>query len=169
MGYVHDVNMFRFVPPEIAQYSAGAWTDNNGSDVWKKQKAAAAESFTIKVPINIPGNSAASRGCYLKSIQVWYRIATAACTAFSCAIKKVTMPANGASVGSGVAQSFTYDTDHDAEAERYAIASHTMTLTITTPFWIDSDENVYLEIAVTSGATTVFNYYGIMVSYTLRV
>ncbi len=44
-----------------------------------------------------------------------------------------------------------------------------MTLTITTPFWVQNTDLVYCVITAEAGATPVFKYYGARMTYTLRL
>jgi hypothetical protein len=64
---------------------------------------------------------------------------------------------------------FTYDAGHDTDDERDDLDEHRMTLTITTPFWIDSDEYVWLAIAFDKAGTSTVEFLGAVANYTLRL
>ena len=169
MGYVHDVSMSQFLGPNDCMVSAGTWTDTVATNVWSKNRTANASSFTLKIPVKIPSNSVSSRGAYLKSIDVWYEIATAAATDFATvALYKDTLPVTG-TLMTAAAAAVTLDTGHDTAAERKAVDEHKMTLTLDTPAWIDNDEAYHVEMIVSAAATTVFKYYGARINYTLRL
>jgi hypothetical protein len=80
----------------------------------------------------------------------------------------MTLPADG-SAASTAAVTTTYDTGHDAAAERIDVDEHKMTLTVTTPFWVDDDEACYVELVVDAAATSVFKMIGARANFTLRV
>lgn len=93
-------------------------------------------------------------------MKVFYKIATAAADdVATVAMDEVTLPATGVAV-SGAAVTITQDGDHDTAAERKATGDHTMTVTITTPFWIDDGECVWVSIVVDAALTTAFSLYG---------
>ena len=169
MGYVHDVSMSQFLGPCISMVSAGTWTDTIAVNVWSRNRTANASSFTMRIPIQIPSNSVASRGAYLKSIDVWYEIATAAATDFATVLLyKITLPVTG-TLATAASVAVTLDTGHDTAAERKAVDEHKMTLTLDTPAWIDNDEAYNVEMIVSAAATTVFKFFGSRANYTLRV
>jgi hypothetical protein len=50
------------------------------------------------------------------------------------------------------------------------VDEHKMTLTITTPFWIDNDEYILVELTIDqAGDTGVVNLLGAIANYTLRI
>lgn len=170
MGYVHDTTMSKFVPPELVQFSAGTWTDTVAANVWSKQKTAADPAFVAKIPVLPPMQSSnGSKGCYLKSIDIWWKNGTADLTSLAATIYKAVLPANGAAFAAPAAQVFTYDAGHDAAAERITQDEHKMTLTLTTPIWVDNDDEVYVELAVDPAAGSVFDYYGARFNFDVRL
>ena len=169
MGYVHDTAMSRFISAFESEFTAGTWTPTISSNVASQVRGTADASFTILVPITLPSNDAAMKGAYLQSLDIYYKIATAACDAVAeGTLDKMTLPANAAAVA-GASVTVTPDTGHDTAAERYAVASHTMTMTLSTPAWIDDGEAYVLSLVVDAAATTVFTFYGVRANYTLRI
>ena len=83
MGYVHDTQFSQFHSPSDFSFTAGTWTQTIASNVHKTVRTATAAAFTFSLPIKIPANAAALKGCYLKSIDLWYKIATADLTDFA--------------------------------------------------------------------------------------
>lgn len=169
MGYVHDTSMSQYIPPTAMHFVTGTWSDAAGqvADTISKKKAAADNTATVNIPIIIPSNSAADKGAYLKSIEIDFEVTTAALDACSAVVNKVTRGADG-SAATVTAQTFTYDAGHDSAAERIDVDQHKMTLTITTPFWIDNDEYCLVELTVDAAATSVFEIYGAVANFTLR-
>ena len=102
-------------------------------------------------------------------MDIWYKIATADPTAFTALLYKETLPADTVAFSAPSAQTVTYDADHDTEAERYAQADHKMTMTLSTPIWVDDDANVFVELDVTAHADTVFDFVAARFNYTWRI
>jgi hypothetical protein len=161
--------MSKFIGPEEAQHSAGTWTATNGAgNLWFSRRTAANATWVTKIPVKLPQNSAALKGSLLKSISLYFEITTEALDALAAALYKFTLPADG-SAGSAAAVATTYDAGHDAANERVDIDQHTLTLTLSTPEWMDDDAVYYVEIAGDGGANGVFDLYGARASYTLRL
>jgi len=169
MGFVHDTHMSQFIPPAAISKSAGTWTPSVSSNVIQEARGAADASFTLLVPVPIPSNASAFKGCKLNSIDLFYKIATAAADDFATVeLEKVALPADAAAP-TGSAPAITLDAGHDTAAERKAIAQHPLTATLSTPVWLDNDDAYFLQCVVDAAATTVFTLYGARVNYTLRV
>jgi len=170
MGYVHDTAMSQFVPPNQIGVSAGTWTLAVASNVWSNDRTAGDASFTAYIPIPIPSNSVALKGCKLVSVEFMYAISTAAADAFATfALYKDTFAVSGTLNTSAVVAGVTVDTAHDTSAERYAVNEHRAVITLDTPVFIDNDEHYHVEAVVDCAATTVFKIFGAIVNYTLRV
>ena len=171
MGYVHDTAMSQWLPPSLAHYVTGTWADAAGqvATTIVKQKAAADNTATLTIPIVIPSNSAAYKGCKVSTIDVYWEVTVAALDALSATIYLVTLPANGAAIAAPASQAFSYDTGHDTAGERLTLDQHTMTLTLTTAIWLDNDQVLQVELSVNAAAASVFDYIGTRVNYTLRV
>lgn len=170
MGYVHDTQMRQFIPPFMCGKTAGTWTPTIASNVVSDVRTAADASFTLLIPVFLPSNAADLKGAYLESIDVWYKIATAAADDFATVeLEKMILPASGTAV-SGAAVTVSVDADHDTAAERKAAAdAHKMTVTLSTPEWVDEDDVFYLQLVVDAAATTAFTFYGARANFTLRV
>jgi len=170
MGYVHDTAMSQFIQPDEIIKTLGTWTDSIASNVAKAVRTAADASFELHIPIKLPSNAEAMKGAYLKSIDVYYTIGTAAADDFATVeLSKVTLPAATGSAPTGAAVDTTPDTGHDTAAERLAADDHLMTVELDTPAWIDDDEYYVLQLVVDAAATTVFTLWGARANYTLRV
>lgn len=169
MGYVHDTQMSRFMGPEEAQFSGGTWSDAVASNVWSKNRSAADAAFTVKIPIKLAQNAAAHKGSRLVSVDIWYEALTAAMDAVAATLYKASLPASGAAFAAPAAQSCTYDAAHDTAGERVTVDEHKLTLTLSAPFWLDDDDEVYVELVCDAAATSVFKYYGARANFTLRL
>lgn len=171
MGYVNDTTMAQFLPPGQAHFVTGTWSDAAGqvSNTIVKKKAATDETATLTIPIKLLSNGGGYKGCYLKSVDVYFEVLTAALDAMSALVHRVTLPADGAAIGTVEALSFTYDTGHDAAAERIDVDQHTMRLTLDTPVWIDDDHSIQVQLSINAAATSVFDYIGARANFDLRL
>ena len=168
MGYLHDTHMSQFIPPTAFHYVTGTWTDaaGNVTGTIVKQKAAAAETSVVNIPIPIPSNSVTLKGSYLKSIEIDYEILTAAATSITATLNKVTRGADGAvAVVAAVAET----QDLAAATDAADVDQHKLTVTLTTPAWIDNDEEYLLELSCVCAITTVLEFLGAVVNYTARL
>jgi hypothetical protein len=171
MGYVHDTAMSLWIDPAKAMHSAGTWTQKETAtaDVWCVERTAANATWNTHLPIPLPQNSAANKGSKLVSIDIWYVVLTEALDSLAATVYKVTKGADGAALAAGSAVTFTYDTGHDAAAERVDVDEHVMTLTITTPEWLDHEDIWFVELAGDGGANGVFELLGARANYIMRV
>jgi hypothetical protein len=164
-----NTHMSQWIPAAGIQKNAGTWTPTLSGDLVSEVRTAAAAPFSRFVPIPLPGNNAYRKGAYLKSIDVFYKVGTAALTGFATvALKKMALPATGSAVtGSDVA--ITEDAGHATAAERLAAGDHTMTVTLGTPAWIDEGEEYCLYLAAEGAATSVFTLYGARANFDLAL
>ena len=170
MGYVNDTHMSQFIFPSEFQHSAGTWTISEASNLMKSARTAADAAFTTLIPIPIPSNDSAHKGAKLKSIDVFYAIGTAAADDFATVeLEKMALGADDTAV-TGAAVTTTCDAGHDTAAERLAVdTDHVMTITLTTPEWIDDAAAFFLKLVVDAAAGTVFTFFGARANYTLRI
>ena len=168
MGYVHDTQMSAFTTPAEMTATVGTWAMAVASHLWTLNKAAADNTSVIKIPLKLPANAAALKGAYLKSVDIWWDCGTAANEAVSAEIYKASLPANGGALATA-AVTFSYDSGRDSAAERLTLASHKMTLTISTPFWVDEDNEAYVELTIDAAAASVNKLQGARANYTLRL
>ena len=169
MGYIHDVAMSQFVPPSMFLFNAGTWIGVSDTFIWSMARTAADAEFWASIPVPLISNSVASKGSYLKSIEVMYSIATAACDDFATvSLLKDTFQLNG-TLNTTVAVAHAVDAAHDTAAERLAVGVHRMVFTLTTSAWIDDQEYYHVDLLIDCAAGTVFRFYGALVNYTLRL
>lgn len=170
MGYVHDTQMSQFIFPGDILRTSGTWAAVIASSVVSENRSAAASAFTLLVPVTVPGNAAGLKGAYLKSVDLYYSILTAEATDFATvALNKATLPAATGTALAGTTAAVSLDGGHDTAAKRKALGDHRLTVTLTTPVWVDEDDTYILSCVVDAAAATVFKLYGARANYTLRV
>ena len=172
-GYVHDTAMSQFLPPSHLHYVTGAWADAAGavSGTIAKTKSAADQTSVINIPITLLQNSVAQKGSYLRSIDIWWNTTVAALDAAgaTAVINRFVLPANGAAFPAAVTHAFTYDTGNDTAAETDDLDEHKLTLTLTTPIWLDDDDLVTVALTMDAAATSVIAIHGARANFTLRL
>lgn len=170
MGYVHDTHMSKFIHPGLFLFSAGTWTPADSNNVVSIARGAADAAFTAYIPIQLPSNDSVRKGSYLKSIDVYYAIGTGAVDDFATVeLEKMTLGADDTAI-IGAAVTTTLDTGHDTAAKRKAVDSdHVMTVTLSTPEWIDDAAAFVLKLVVDCAANTVFTFFGARANYDFRV
>ncbi len=165
----HNTHMTQYISPGEMHFVTGTWTDAAGQVAGTicKHVAATDETSVVNIPISIPSNSVALQGSKLVSIEIDYEVLVAACDSVAAVVNKVTRGADGA-VAVVAAQTFSYDTGHDTAGERIDVDQHKMTLTITTPFFIDNDEYVLVELTLNKAATTTVDILGAFANFVAR-
>ena len=171
MGYLQDSQTTIYIPPTCAHRVTGTWSHAAGQvvDTICQSVNDANQTSKLTIPLMIFSNSNSQKGCKLKSVEIDYEITGAALEEVTAVINKVTRGADTA-VAVVTTPAFTYDTGHDTANERLAKDQHKMTLTITTPFWVDNDEYVLVELTINqAGDTGVFELLGAFANVTLRL
>jgi len=168
MGYVHDTAMSQYIPPTAMHYVTGTWTVAAGqvSGTICEHKAANAETTVINIPIMIPSNSVALKGAYLKSIEIDYELLVAAATSVTAALNKVT---RGTDTNVAVVATVTITQDLTAATTAATQDQHKLTVTLTTPAWIDNDEYYLLKLSIVCGASVTVDMLGAVANFTLRL
>ena len=165
---IHDTAMSQYVPPTLFHFSTGTITEVAGQVVGTicEHRAAANQTTLITIPINVPSNSVALKGSYLKSVELDYEILVAAPTSLTFTVNKVTRGADTAVVVVA-AQAHTATL---SAANSKTVDQHKNVLTITTPFWIDNDVYVLIQIALEAGAGgNTADFIGAVANYTFRL
>ncbi len=168
MAYVHDTAMSQYIPPTVMLPITGTWTEIAGqvSGTICKHKAATAETAVVYIPIPIPSNGSALKGSLLKSIEIDYEILTAACTSVTAALTKITRGADGADA---VVSSVAVTQDLTASSDAADVDEHKLTVTLTTPAWIDNDEYYILTLTFIAAQTTEIDVLAAVANYTARM
>jgi hypothetical protein len=147
---IHDTHFSQYIPPTAWHYSTGTFTQIAGqvAGTIAVHRAAANETSVISIPIMIPSNSIALKGAKLASIEVDYEILTAEPTSLTWTLNKVSRGADGADASVSAVTKSNDLTDANAKS----VNEHKMTITLTTPAWIDNDEYYLLQISLAAGA-----------------
>ena len=169
MGFVNVTDISQFVSPFDITKIAGTWTPTIASNLISDVRTAAGADTTWLIPIIIPGSEVGLQGAKFKSIDVWYKIATAAPTGFTVVLNKVTLAADAVAVAGAAVAAITLDANHDTAAERYAVAEHKMTVTLDAETFIQEGFAYWLSCVITCHANTVLTLFGARVNYTLRL
>ena len=169
-GYVHDAAVYVWIPFSDFAHSAGTWTATVASNVWYARRSAADASATTYIALgHLLANANGLKGAYVKSVAIHFRVVTAALDALEAHLYKATLAADG-SLLTVAEVTTTYDTGHDTAGERIDVDEHLMTLTPSTPFWIDGDgAYYYVEIVTDAAGTSLLDYFGANVSLTVRL
>ena len=120
------------------------------------------------IPIRVPQNSKALKGFLLTSIDIWWETTIAAFTTFTALISKATLPLDTAAFAAPAAPAFTYDSLNLTNAARIAVEQRKMSLSIITPFWLDDDDMVFVDLTLVAAGTTQFDFYGARANGTLK-
>ena len=174
-GFVHDTHVSAWISPNMCSYVTGTWIDAVGAVTGTvvKQCNAADQTSVIYIPISsaLWCNSVALKGSYVTSIDIYYAVTTAALDAAGATalIDRFVLPANGAAFPTLVAHAFSYDTGNDTAGETDDLDEHTMTLTLTTPFWLDNDDLLQVRLTLDAAATSVIRFHGARVNATVKL
>jgi hypothetical protein len=167
MGYVHDTAMSQYIPPTAFHCVTGTWTYTAGvvAGTISKHKASNSETTVVNIPIMLPSNSVALKGAKLASVEVDYEFTGAAATSVTATMNKIT---RGADTGVAEVTPITVTQDLVADAAAKIQDQHKLTVTVTTPAWIDNDE-YYLLVLTIVASTAVIEMMGAVANFTLRV
>ena len=171
MGYVNDTHTCYYIPPTLAHRVTGTWSNAAGqvADTIVESVNDANQTSKLTIPIVVPSNSSDAKGFKLTSIEIDYEVTGAALEEVTAVVNKVTRGAEGA-VAVVAAQAFSYDTGHDAANERNTQDEHVMTLTLTTPVWVEDDHVIQVQLTNVAGAGGgVFDFIGMRANYTYRL
>jgi hypothetical protein len=167
MGYVHDTHMSQYIPPTAMHCVTGTWTLTAGQQAGtiSKHKASNSETTVINIPIMIPSNSVALKGAKLASVDIDYELSGAAATSVTASMNKITRGADGADA---TVTAVTVTQSLVAAGGAETADEHALTVTVTTPAWIDNDE-YYLLVLTIVASTAVIDLLGAVANFTLRM
>jgi len=170
MGYVNLQDICQFISPAEILKSSGTWTPTLALHLPYEAKTAAADSFYLMIPVKLPASNVGTQCAKLKSVDIWYKIATAAFTDIpQVAVKKQTLSANAVAVSAVDYTAFALDSGHDTAAERKTLASHKMTVTFTDEPYLEDDEVYWIIITCEAAATSAFSLFGAQANFELRM
>lgn len=168
MGYAHDTHMAQAIPAILTHCVTGTFTNVAGQTTGTvvKHRAAANQTSVMTIPILLPSNSSAGKGCMLNSIEVDYEVLVAEPTSLTFTLNKVTRGANG----SDASVAAVTKTNSLSAAAGKTVDEHKQVITITTPAYIDNDEYYLLELSIVAGAGgNTFDVIGAVANWTVRL
>jgi hypothetical protein len=167
----HDTHCHKWHAPTAAHCITGTWASAAGAvgNTIVRKKSANAETSIVTVPIELPQNDGPEKGACLVSLTVYYELLSAAATTVDALVHKVTLPANGAAIGTLESLTFDYDTGSDTAGERNTQDQHTMILTLDTPVWVEDDGVIQVQLTFVCGGAVVVDWIGVRASYTYRL
>ena len=167
MGYVHDTSMSQFIPVTAMHIVGGVWAAHAGAvaGMIGMEHVAGADVPVINIPIVLPSNSDALKGAYLKSVEIDYAITAFVANTITATMIKITRNADGTPV-SHAHPAVTQDLAAGVAA--VSVDDHTLTVTLTTPAWIDHDDAYLLVLTCDLAAGTEFMLLGAVANFTLR-
>jgi hypothetical protein len=163
--------MQQYVPPTAFSLVTGTWAHaaGNVAHTIVMQKTASAETATVTIPLLVPGNENGGgndgKGSMINSVNVDYEILTAAATSITATMYKIAAGVDGSVA---VATAITVTQDLTAATDAADVDQHRLTITVTTPEYIDDDDYWFVELACICAGTTVLEFLGAQVNYTLR-
>lgn len=164
---IHNTHFAQFIPCTAMHYVTGTWTAEAGlvAGTIAKHKTAGAETAVVTVPVIIPSNSIALQGAKLVSIELDYELETAGATSVTAILHKIV---RGADTAVAVAShpAITQDLVADAGAETHD--QHKLTVTLTTPAWIDNDDYYLCEFSFVCGGAVEVYVMAAVVNFILR-
>ena len=168
MGYVHDTSMAQYIPPTDMHFVTGTYTDAAGAvaGTIAKHRAAAASTGVVTIPIILDSNSVARKGAYLKSIEIDYECLGAAAASVTAVLNKV---ARGADTAAAVVTAPAITQDLAAATDAATQDQHKLTVTLTTPAWIDNDEYYLLKLSFNCGGVVTVDILAAVANFTWRV
>jgi hypothetical protein len=168
MGYIHDTHCAQYIPPTAMHCVTGTFTDAAGAvtGTIAKHRAAAASTAVINIPIILPSNSSSQKGAYLLSVEVDYELLAAAATSVTASMNRVT---RGADTAVAVVAAVTVTQDLAAAVAAATEDQHKLTVTLTTPVWIDNNQEFLLVLTIVCGAAVTVDLLGAVANYELKL
>lgn len=167
-GYVHDVVQI-VVPFTKFAHTAGTWTATVASNIWYNRRTAADAAATTYIPLmDVTQRDGALKGAKLTSVDFHFRISAAGIDAMEAHLYKGTLAADG-TLWTTAEVTTSYDTGHDSAAERIDADEHKMTLTVTTPFYLEDNEVLYMEVVWDGSAAGVIDEFFAVGNWTIRL
>lgn len=175
MGYVHDEGFCAFIAPTQVFGDVAAWGIVAGavtnSLVYKCD--ATDETANLYIPIvGVPSHTpdsagVAQKGGKITKIEIDYEILVAAVDTLTAVIYKSKRGVDGADVVISTV-AFTHDAAHDTDDERDDLDEHRMEINVTTPFYLEDDEYLWVHLAIDKAGTSTFEFLGAFAYYILR-
>lgn len=153
-----------WIPYKTFDVSTGLWqsfrdttTDVSGCPVYYWRKVASAETSYLNIDIGNPFRTTTSKGFKLTGINVAYKIETTAITSIIPKLVKKTFTDGSVLTLSEIPITSGLETTVD---------EHYDTITIDSPSYLNTESVLNFELELITPSTSVFKFYGIMLSYT---
>jgi len=145
-------------------FTGGTWTVAASSNIWRANKAAAATTSVIHLPVPRSPRGFTAEDYAPASIACFYSVATAALSSAPTAVLNlITAPtATGTVARSAVTQTIAFS---GLDSVGTATGDHIATVSITTPAVLLDTDHLYLALTMNEAATSVLNFFGIRVTY----
>lgn len=169
MGYVNVTDISQFISPFDIRKIGGTWTPTIATNVISDVRTTALADTTWLIPAVLPGSQIALQGAKLESFTIWYEIGVAVGTGFTVALNRVNLNAHGVAVDGIAIAAISFDDDHAAAADRFAIDDHEMTVSLDTPVFIDAAHAYWLSCVIGCDTATTLELFGARANFTLRL
>jgi hypothetical protein len=170
MGYLNDTDMSQFIAPSLIVKTAGTWTDTVSGNIWACARTAGAATFNLIIPVRIMSNIQAAQGYRLKSVDVFYKIATANLNNMTTVqMSKMTGSTAHTVATAGSSVTCTLDSSHLTSGNRSGQTDHRMTISLSSPAWVLQNQLYLVYITCDAPATTVFTLYGAQANFEVRL
>lgn len=131
-----------------------------------KSAATTAEACTMLVPVpHALARTTADRGMKVTSVELYYKVADAACTAVTVGGYKVTLKADGTIPAAASIAGAKDLADNDC----VSVDEHKVTWTPTTPAFLGDNEAMYVKLSLTKAVATNLWFYGALVNFQRRL
>ena len=167
MGYVHDTSMSQFIPVTAFHIVTGTWAASAGAVAGTigMKHTAGADVPVINIPIMLPSNSVALKGAYLKTIEIDYAVTAFVANTITAAVAQIVREVDGTAVTHNI---LACTQDLAAGVAAVSVDDHKLTVTLTTPVWIDHADAILLELTCDLAAGTEFMLLGAVANFTFR-
>jgi len=167
MGFTHDTHMSMIIPVQYWQPAGtNVLTWSVAANLVSAARTANTTAFSLFIPIKLLSNDSGLKGSRLKSIDVYFKNATADLTTFAIPVlQKMTLKADTvAPTGEAVTTTYT-----PVNATCLTQATIKLTVTLTTPEWIDDESYYVLDLEIDPAAGSVLTWYVARANYDVRV
>ena len=165
---MHNTHMSQFIPCTAIHYVTGTWTNAAGQVTGTicKHKSANAETAVVTIPVQIPSNSVALQGAKLASVELDYELLVEAATSVTAVVNKVT---RGVDTAVAVVAALPSSQSLVAAVGAATADQHKLSVTITTPVWIDNDEEILVQVSFVCGANVTVDILAAVANFTARM
>ncbi len=170
MSPIQNNHYCQYIPPCLCTYWQGSWYDMAGSvagTIVKRVTATTSVWRKFSIPLHLPSTPTQLTGARLLSVEIDYEVLGLALVNYTSSIKRITSGEDGAvSVVESLA--FSYDSAHDTAAECGAVRKHRLTMTLTSPPWIDAEQYVLVQVEPRVNNGITYHFLGAFANFYWR-